>query len=719
MPRRTHSEDLPLATAIRRYFDIALYLLIFTGFGTLASTGRLDFPTVVLVTAALLLRGYVLASQRQLLLSSRWTNLLTIACVGFYIADEFFISGTFLTALVHLVLFVMLIRLFSAQTDRDHYLLAILAFGMVLAAAILTVDSTFLLALAGFVLMAVVTFILMEMMHAWQRSAVQGRDPQVPRAYRKLALTIAGLAPVLLGMIFVGGFFIFFLLPRVSAGYLSTYAGANDLTSGFSDRVELGRIGQIQQSKLVVMHVQIEGDTSGAYELKMRGVTLDHFDGRTWSNTYQKTPLSRGPDGRFDLQHGQTVIPKGLHVHYRVMIEPFVNDVFFLLATPRTLQGNYRIVAEDPAGDVFDPDTERPVSRYEADSVLRQAGGPHSRKSSATYPPEALKDDLQLPVLDPRVQPLAEQVTGGAAGPFEKASAIELYLRAHYGYTLQLPANKPRDPIANFLFERRQGHCEYFASAMAVMLRSIGIPARLVNGFSGGEFNDVTSQYVVRASEAHSWVEAYIPGEGWMEFDPTPSGAVQARSPWNRLMLYMDALSSFWQEWVVNYDLGHQLRLGQSAGQGSREMVRHAQSWTRGRYERVLAWARKTEDRVGRSTVQLGLWAIGACCLGLIVAGLPRLLFLFRKIRVARKPRSAPQLAASIWYERMLRQVARRGWAKVPTQTPGEFTASIENTELKDRVSEFTEHYEKARFGGSADEASRLQQVYEEIKRAR
>src|SRR6266481_8675124 len=95
--------EVTLAVAIRRYFDVALYLLIFTGFGTLASTGRLDLPTVALVTVALLFRGYALARRRQVLLSGRWTNILTIGCIAVYLADEFMISKTFLGALAHLV----------------------------------------------------------------------------------------------------------------------------------------------------------------------------------------------------------------------------------------------------------------------------------------------------------------------------------------------------------------------------------------------------------------------------------------------------------------------------------------------------------------------------------------------------------------------------------------------------------------------------------------
>jgi protein-glutamine gamma-glutamyltransferase len=711
--------EVTLAVAIRRYFDVALYLLIFTGFGTLASTGRLDLPTVLLVTLALLFRGYVLARRQKVLLSSRWTNILTIACVGFYIADALFISRAFLGATVHLILFVMLVRLFSAQKDRDHYLLAVLAFVMVLAAAVLTVDSTFLLALAGFVLVGVATFILMEMAHSAQRSPVLARELSVHHAYRKLSFAIAGIAPVLLLLIFVGGGLIFFILPRVSAGYLNAYTGASDLTSGFSDHVELGRIGQIQQSKTVVMHVQVEGDTAGAFSLKLRGVALNNFDGRNWSNTRDKVTLSRGPDGRFDLWARNPQPTAGRSVHYRVTLEPFLSEVFFLMARPKSLQGNYRTVSVDTAEDVFDLDAEHPVARYEADSDFRRPDPARLHQSSATYPADVLLSNLQLPALDARIKPLAEQISAKAVSPYDKAAAIADYLRLHYGYTLQLPSTTPRDPIANFLFVRRQGHCEYFASSMAIMLRTVGIPSRVVNGFSGGEFNDITSQYVIRASDAHSWVEAYIPGEGWMEFDPTPSSGSGANTQWTRFMLYMDAMSSFWQEWVVNYDFAHQIRLTQDASRGSRAAVAQAQSWGRKEYQRMLAWASRTEDQIGDSTVKWGLRALAVFFLGLVAASVPRMIALVRRFRIARQPQKSPQMAASIWYERMLRQAARRGWEKSPAQTPEEFAAAIVDPKLKEKVYGFTEHYENARFGASAEEASRLPELYEEIKSSR
>jgi protein-glutamine gamma-glutamyltransferase len=713
------TRDFTLAEAIRRYFDVALYLLIFTGFGTLASTGHLDFPTVLIVTASLLFRGYMLSRRRRVLLSERWTNLLTIGCVGFYISDQFVISRAFLSATVHLALFVMLVRLFSAQRDRDHYLLAALAFVMVLAAAVLTVDSTFLFALGGFILVATATLILMEMMHSSQKLTVQARDPRMPRAYRRLSYTIAAIAPLLLVFIFIGAAFIFFLLPRVSAGYMSAYSVANDLTTGFSDRVELGRIGQIQRSKQVVMHVQIEGATPPGFTLKLRGIVLNSFDGRIWTNTRSRLPLKRAADGRFNVEtEVPPPAPLGM-VHYRVTMEPLVSDVFFLLATPRSLRGNYRIVSGDGAGDAFDMDAEHPVTRYEADSTVEYPSPRHVGGRISDYAPGIQSTYLQLPPLDPRIPALAQEITAKAQSPLEKAAAIEHYLRVHYGYTLEMSAALPRDPIADFLFVRRRGHCEYFASAMALMLRSLGIPARVVNGFAGGEFNDISAQYVVRASDAHSWVETYIPGNSWVEFDPTPSSDGQLYDGWNRFLLYVDAMASFWREWVINYDLAHQLRLTQEASQGSREIVGSVQSWAHARYRRLLQWARHTEDKAGRSTLGWGLQAWWLCLVVLFALALPRLFARLRRFRLARRPDESPEAAATIWYQRMLRQAARRGWKKAPEQTPAEFASKITDQRLQGHIMAFSKHYENARFGGDRDEASRLPEIYEEIKTSR
>src|SRR5208337_2837225 len=168
-----------MATAIERYFNVALYLLVLSGFGALASTGGLDLPAVVLVGLALALRGYQLLTRHEFVIPERWTTFLTLIYVFIYLADYFFLSRSFLAASVHLVLFTMVVRLFSLQRTRDHYMLAVLSFLMVLAAAVLTVGSVFLLSFAGFLLVAVVTFVLMEMRHSVSSEQTHAQDPRV------------------------------------------------------------------------------------------------------------------------------------------------------------------------------------------------------------------------------------------------------------------------------------------------------------------------------------------------------------------------------------------------------------------------------------------------------------------------------------------------------------------------------------------------------------
>src|SRR5580700_2573909 len=252
----TQVDARPLTQAINRYFELSVYLLVLVGFGTLASTGGLDLPAVLLAGAALAFRGYLLAKRRPVAISERWTTPLSIGYFAFYAADYLLLSRGFLTATVHLVLFAVLVRTFSVRRDRDYTMLAILAFLMVLASAVLTVDSVFLLFFAAFMLMAVTTFILMEMRRSGQGARVQARYSNGPAERRQLALSLARVTPALALMILAGAAAVFFVLPRMSTGYMGGYSFGTDLSTGFSDRVELGQIGQIQQSNAVVMHVQ-------------------------------------------------------------------------------------------------------------------------------------------------------------------------------------------------------------------------------------------------------------------------------------------------------------------------------------------------------------------------------------------------------------------------------------------------------------------------------
>jgi transglutaminase-like putative cysteine protease len=709
-----------LPGTLQRYFEVALYLLVLMGFGTLASTGGLGIATVVLTSAALLFRGYLLFRGRAWLIPERWTAFLTLVYVAFYLADYFLISGGFLQATVHLVLFVMVVRLFSAQRDRDFYFLSVIAFLMVLAAALLTVDSVFLLAFGVFMLLAVVCVILMEMRHISGKARVHSRESGMGLTNRKMATSLAVASPALVLCILLGAAAIFFLLPRASAGYLGAYAPGGEISTGFGDTVELGRIGEIQQSGSLVMHIQIEGDDRGSFDLKWRGIALGKFDGRVWSNSQAQRPLFPDLNGRFVMPPPATVRQGSHHpIFYRVLMEPVGMNVFFLASTPESLEGNYGHVAIDDGGAVFDQDPEHPVNRYRASSDIEQASAGDLRAAGETYPPEAVSSYLRLPELDGRIPRLAEQITASADNNYDKARALETYLRTHFGYSLQLSRTVPHDPLANFLFERKQGHCEYFASSMAVMLRTLGIPSRVVNGFRTGEFNDLTSQYVVRASNAHSWVEAYFPNHGWVAFDPTPGASIPARTGWSRASLYVDAMASFWREWIVNYDVGHQQSLAVSVGSRSRELLRALRHWWHGHYERLLVAARHSGNSVTGSPLR---WTLGGALIAavlLLVVNARGLLRSLDRLRLAARPEKSPQRAATIWYERMTKNVARRGWRKLPTQTPDEFVSGIEDAEVRERVAEFTRHYESARFDDSVEDVRRLPELYEQISGSR
>ncbi len=715
-----------MARAIDHYFELALYLLVCTGFGTLASTGGLDLPSIVLVGTALAVRGYLLAKRRQLVISERWTTPLSIAYFVFFAADYFVFSRAFLPATVHLALFGVVVRMFSLRRERDQVTLAILAFLMVLASAVLTVDSVFLFSFAAFMLMAVGTFVLMEMRRSGLAANIQAKHSNDPYEHRHLAFTLARVAPALMLMILLTGAAVFFLIPRMSTGYMGDYSFGTDLSSGFSDRVQLGQIGQIQQSNAVVMHIQIDGDTIGRYDLHWRGVALSYFDGTTWSNPRDHFMLERQANNSFRVprtnaplrSYVTTSLLREQVIHYRVLMEPIGTNVFFLAPWARSVSGDYRSLAADSGGAVYDFDSQRALSRYDAESDIAAAAPAELRAAGRNYPVQIQAEYLRLPDLDPRIPSLAAQVTSSARNDFDRAAAIEKHLRTHFSYTLQLPRTRVKDPIANFLFERKQGHCEYFASAMAVMLRTLGIPSRVVNGFRSDEFNDLTSNYVVRAKDAHSWVEAYVPGYGWQTFDPTPAGGSGSPQGWGRLALYVDAMASFWRDWVVSYDSSHQYVLGQTAVGHSRALWSGARHWARIHYKSMLKWARRTQDRVEHSP---GRWTIVAAAITicfLFLANLGRIARLLHEKWLQAYPERSPEQAATMWYRRMARALARRGVEKPAAQTPQEFVKKIEDGRLREPVARFIEVYESARFGNSTNDAQRLPELYEEVESA-
>jgi hypothetical protein len=277
MSLASSSEARAAHPVIQRFFEVSLYLLLFTGFSMLAGTGKLDGSSVLLGLLALLVKGYLLIRQSDVLVPEQWTTYLTLGYLFFFALDYFLISRTFLGAIVHMVLFAAMVKIFSVHRDRDYVYLAVLSFGMVLTAAVLTVDSLFFGTFCIFVLLSVMTFVTMEMRRAWIAA-----QPHVPtdlrelRDLRRLPSSVAGACVLLVVTIVVGTIALFFLIPRKSSGgYLSTFAARNDLSTGFSEEVRLGEIGQIQQSGAVVMHVRFDPGMRVPNDLRWRGIAME------------------------------------------------------------------------------------------------------------------------------------------------------------------------------------------------------------------------------------------------------------------------------------------------------------------------------------------------------------------------------------------------------------------------------------------------------------
>jgi protein-glutamine gamma-glutamyltransferase len=697
------------ALAVERYFQYSLFLLLLMGFSTLALTGRLGVLSVLFVMLAFGVRGWLLYHDRNFIVPERLTSLLTIGYVGIYAADFFLFSHSFVSATIHLVLFSVVAKMFSVHRERDYVYLAILAFMMVLASAVLTVGTSFFIEFGAFALLAVSTGISLEMRRSLRNSSATLSPIAEKQFASKLRRFSGGIVVGLLTLATA----IFVTLPRLNGGYVNLLAPQSTISTGFSDQVRLGEIGRIQQSDAVVMHVTFEGQPPA--DMRFRGVALTSFNGTEWSAPGHRIddlrPLSQDLPRLRDAS-APTRIPEE---RYSVVMQPSTAGVFFLLPEATALAGNYRQFGVDQNGSIYDEDREREITKYTAEFRPMPRSELMRAPDGLPYPPELTIQNLGLPAVDPRVRELAREITKDTNTNAEKAIAIERYLRTHYGYTLQLLNRRVEDPLAYFLFTRKQGHCEYFASSMAIMLRTLGIPARIVNGFRGGEYNYINGTYIVRAKNAHSWVEAYFPGYGWATFDPTPAAGTPANTALNRLSLWLDAASEFWHEWVINYDYNHQRELNERVVTGSRRTAVDWKRWTQRKYHsllhRVQKWQSSALHAPGAWTMRIALLLVGV----IAIVNLRQIVGWIRTLLIVRRPDAAPQKAASVWYGRVLRLLEKRGYKKPVGQTPSEFASRVVDPALRAPLREFTRLYQDARFGDSAEAASKLADAYEEV----
>ena len=687
---------------VNRFFEYSLLGMLAAGFFAVVGSGYLDWPTAVLTLAGLAVRLLAVAGVIVFEPPPRFVAALAIGYLGFFPVDFYYISGTFLLATVHMVFFLAVLKLLTAKTARDYGYLKAIAGLELIAAAILSSGFTFLAYLGIFVLFAIAAFASGEVRRAAGAQVVVARGGL--RAFsRRLgvlsAFLFAGIVLLTAGL--------FLVLPRTAQAAFERFVPQRYRLAGFSNTVTLGEIGRIQQSSAPVMHVRsFQGE--GFLPVKWRGAALAEFDGKRWFNPPDQDQIVRVEDDVLRLRTATEGASRGPNVIYQVHLEPLISDTLFFAGTVETIRIDVPFLRYSRGGGVHVP------PRFGGRGLNYSAYGflPNEwaeGRYTAQLPPGAMRELLSLPDLDPRIPELARAMTREVETPAEKARQIERRLRRDYGYTLELLSKPVDDPLAYFLFVRKKGHCEYFASSMAVMLRTLGIPARVITGFQSGVYNPMTGWQVVRASDAHSWVEAWIDGRGWTTFDPTPfdtSGG--GMGVMVRLSMLTDTLSQYWQDWVMSYDMGHQVAL-------------FTRIQAAGRHFRLPDPQELIDGlkRAGRAGLRYA--STIAVLLALLALGLafgPAAMKRWKQRAHARKLErgETERSDATILYRQMLELLEKRGFQKPPWLTPVEFARVLRTPAVAALVDEGTTAYNELRFGGRRDAVPRIMRVLEQIR---
>ncbi len=705
------------------YFRASSYTMLACGALALVVAGGMSWP-LALTFAVLLAATWQLEGTRWQLAERTALILVLLTLPLFYFdwstqggAGR---AGVGMGALTHFILFLTIIKLWQRKADRDWLFLYLITFFEVLLAAGLSLGPNFLLSLGLYMFCALSTVVAFEVRRARRAAPAQetrfvrtvggGRSPRVrqPRTMlngtgtpRRLAL----VALCLLALIFTLALPIFFITPRTGANALARAAGGLTNIIGFSDEVTIGEIGRLQRSNRVVMHVRVDTpQTAQPHALRWRGVALDEFDGHAWHRTVVKSETFAGGDERTLFQFDTTEALERLTTQ-TFFLEPMDTPVLFIAPRAIALQGALPFVRRDAEGDLATrPHTQerityRAYSDTNAPPLARlQLDNGQVRRDEQRY--------LQKPNnLDPRIYELARRwiLEAHAQTNYDAARVLEWHLSHDFAYTLDLKAGGA-DPLADFLFRVRAGHCEYFATAMAVMLRTLGVPARIVNGFQAGEYNDAADAYTVRQSDAHSWVEVYFPqNNAWVSFDPTPeaghTGDANAGGLLGGLRKYAEALELFWIQYVVAYDKQEQRSLAstvrsslgayrQTAGQVADELRARLRAW----WQQMPAIG---QAKGRASAVDATLLIVFVTVGGLLLILVQRIRSMKLKRGRTRGQGTTPAHSAIVFYERMNQALATRGLQRAPAQTPLEFATAT-------GVSEallVTHAYNRVRFG--------------------
>ncbi|MBP0639218.1 DUF3488 and DUF4129 domain-containing transglutaminase family protein [Cupriavidus sp. AcVe19-6a] len=391
-----------------------------------------------------------------------------------------------------------------------------------------------------------------------------------PEARSRLAIWPMLGRMALLGLPWAVAMFVLF--PRLEHPLWQLPQSAPTGTTGLSDTMRPGSVGQLIRSPALALRAEVAGPPLPAAALYWRALVLWEYDGTTWRPARQRLHALAPAPAAVSDRHG---------IDYNITLEPSSQHWLLVLDRGQALSPSAD-AAITPDGEFM---SRRPVDqriRYQARSTLAPA-------------PEALdaatrRLALALPAGNPRARRLASTWAAQHADPAARVqAALRLFAAAPFAYTLS-PPPLGAEQVDSFVFDTRRGFCEHYASSFVFLMRAAGVPARVITGYQGGEYNPVGGHYVVRQSDAHAWAEVWLEGRGWVRVDPTSAvapnrieqgldaalGAETAswrpahRPGWLQDIRWAyEGMVYHWQRWVLQYDHAQQARLLATLGTGA------------------------------------------------------------------------------------------------------------------------------------------------------
>ncbi len=627
-----------------------------------------------------------------------------------------FAGGDYLYWAIAFALMLGAVKSLMLRDDADFMQMYALSFLHVMAAAVINPGLSFGILMFPYVVLLVLGLMLTNLRRGIQEQAsgrvgeAQG-DPDAARrlqgALARRDLVHGGFVSVTVGVtlsVFLISLVFFFLFPRLGFGFFAQQSRRGMAISGFSEEVTLGDFGNIAEDPQVVMRVRAPGARP---PLRMRGQSLDAYEGNTWrKTTTRRSQMTLDPEGRVRVGRPRAPIEGPDVVAQEIYLEPLAGTprVLFGMSMPLAYQrppnalealrpARWRFF-QDASGDVTLTGPEAVSIVYTAYSRSAPDDPARLRGAGRDYPQELAEVYLALPPQQAGVEALARAVAGDAATPYDAAVALVDHFHRNFRYTLD-SEHGDLDPLANFLLTNREGHCEYFASGMVVLLRLLGIPARIVNGFAGGVYNEYGDYVALRRADAHSWVEAYFPGVGWATFEPTPPAFLDMRSGRGLLADLRDAIDAVqlaWYRWVVEYNLEKQIgflaslfRLKRASTSGFSDGMGLTRNEIRelGRHLRDLPWR------------GVGLGLVAFLGLGLVSR------WTLRRRRRASSALGDPADPAVAAYRQMRKELKRHGFVRASSETQLELAERVGRAVpgIRDAVRAVTWAYLKAVFG--------------------